>query len=174
MRDSRPRGALRVLTPWIFLPCALMTAACSPGAHTAATAVDIAAEKAALLKRDNEWQAAVAEKTDVPKIMSFFAADGVMFGSGEQTDDTRELLTKAVSGLTTDPAFKDHWHWTRVELSADGRLAYLLGATDMTATDSSGHVVTTHARLVNVWRKDADGIWRCVLDVWVDEPAAPT
>ncbi len=174
MRDSKPRVALRSYVPCIFLPCLLLAAACSPGAHTAAPVVDLAAEKAALLKRDNEWQAAVAEKTDVAKILSFFAADGVMFGSGEPTDDTRELLTKAVSGLASDPAFKDHWHWTRVELSPDGRLAYLLGATDMTATDSSGHPVTTHARLVNVWRKDADGVWRCVLDVWVDEPAAPS
>ncbi len=160
---------------WWSLPalCGCALAACSGSSPGASAKVDLAAEKAALLKRDSEWQAAVNEKKDVAKIVSFFASDGVMFGSGEPTDDTREALTKAVSGLLTDPAFQDHWSWSRVELSADGRLAYLVGSTDMTATDSSGHPVTTHARLLNVWRKDPDGVWRCVVDIWVDPPAAP-
>jgi ketosteroid isomerase-like protein len=77
---------------------------------------------------------------------------------------------KAVSGLTTDPGFKEHWGWSRVELSSDGRLAYLLGTTDRTATDAGGHAATTHARVVNVWRKGPDGVWRCILDVFVDDP----
>jgi ketosteroid isomerase-like protein len=159
------------MLPWsahcVALSCAaLMIAACSSGTP----AVDLAAEKAALLKRDHEWQAAVDEKTDVKKIMSFIAADGVVFGSGEPTVDTREELMKAVSGLTTDPGFKEHWGWSRVEISSDGRLAYLLGTTERTTTDAGGHVVTTHARVVNVWRKEPDGVWRCILDVFVDDP----
>ena len=171
MKDSTRHGKLRTCTAFLLLPCMGIMAACSPVAAPSLPAADLAAEKAALLKRDSEWQAAVDEKTDVAKILSFFSADGIMFGTGEPTDDTREALMKAVSGLTTDPAFKDHWRWTKVELSPDGRLAYLIGTTDMTATDGSGHPVTSHARLVNVWRKDPDGVWRCVLDVWVDPPA---
>jgi ketosteroid isomerase-like protein len=159
------------MLPWsarcVALSCAaLLTAACSP----AAPAVDLAAEKAALLKRDREWQAAVDDKADAKKIMSFIAADGVVFGSGEPTVDTREGLMKAVAGLTTDPSFKEHWGWSRVELSSDGRLAYLLGTTDRTTTDAGGHAATTHARTVNVWRKEPDGVWRCILDVFVDDP----
>ena len=172
MKDSAHHRKLRTCAALLLLPCMGVMAACSPVAAPGLSAADLAAEKSALLKRDGEWQAAVDEKKDVAKILSFFSADGIMFGTGEPTDDSREALMKAVSGLTTDPAFKDHWSWTRVELSPDGRLAYLVGATDMTATDGSGHPVTTHARLVNVWRKDPDGVWRCVLDVWVDPPAS--
>ena len=137
-----------------------------------APAPDLAAEKQALLQRDKEWQAAVTEKKDVAKIVSFFSSDGIMFGSGEPTDDSHEALTKAVAGLVADPSFKDQWSWSRVELSPDGRLAYLVGTTDITANDASGHPVTNHARLLNVWRKDPDGVWRCVIDVWVDPPPA--
>jgi ketosteroid isomerase-like protein len=171
MRVSTGHGKLRSCSALLLLACLGIVAACSRAGPQALPAADLAAEKAALLERDGEWQAAVDEKTDVRKILSFFAADGIMFGTGEPTDDNREALMKAVSGLTTDPVFKDHWSWSKVELSPDGRLAYLVGATDMTATDGSGHPVTTHARLVNVWRKDPDGVWRCVLDVWVDPPA---
>jgi ketosteroid isomerase-like protein len=164
MRNIRFHGMFPLSAACVALSCALM-AACS----SSTPAVDLAAEKAALLKRDHEWQEAVDEKTDVKKIMSFVAADGVIFGSGEPTVDTREALMKAVSGLTNDPSFHEHWGWSRVEMSSDGRLAYLLGTTERTTT-AGGHAVTTHARVVNVWRKESDGVWRCILDVFVDEP----
>ena len=81
-------------------------------------------------------------------------------------------LTKRLQDLLSGPDFHDDWAWTRVELSPDGRLAYLVGNTNITINDASGHPVTTRARLLNVWRKDADGLWRCAVDVWVDEPEA--
>jgi ketosteroid isomerase-like protein len=148
--------------------CAI--AACSRSGSIAARGPDLAAEKRALLQRDKEWQAAVTEKKDVAKIVSFFASDGIMFGSGAPTDDTHEALSRAVAELVADPSFKDQWSWSRVELSPDGRLAYLVGTTDITVNDATGHPVTNHARLLNVWRKDTDGVWRCVIDVWVDPP----
>src|SRR5262249_23920896 len=94
----------------IALPCLVLLSACSPAPHT----VDLVAEKAAVLERDHAWQAAVDEKTDAEKIMSFVAEDGVVFGSGEPTLDTRAALRKAVSGLTADPSFHEHWGWSRV------------------------------------------------------------
>lgn len=147
-----------------------MMAACSPGQQ--APAVDLAAEKAALLERDHEWQVAVAQKKDAAQIAAFFAADAITFGSGEATVTGRDALTKWIAGLLAGPAFKDEWTWDRVELSPDGRLAYLVGATNITTYDAAGQPVTNHARLVNVWRKDPDGLWRCILDAWVDPPSA--
>jgi uncharacterized protein (TIGR02246 family) len=136
--------------------------------------IDLSAEKSALLKRDRDWQAAVSEKKDAAKIASFFAPDGIMFGSGEATVAGHEALTRAVAALVAGPAFKDEWTWSRIELSPDGRLAYLVGTTHMTTYDAAGHPVTNDARLINVWRKDPDGVWRCIVDAWVDAPAAGT
>ena len=167
--QERPRASYRRNFGMLLAVCISAVAACSRGVSTTA-APDLAAEKQALLQRDKEWQAAVTEKKDVAKIVSFFSSDGIMFGSGEPTDDTHEALSKAVAGLVADPSFKDQWSWSRVELSPDGRLAYLVGTTDITANDAGGHPVTNHARLLNVWRKDPDGVWRCIVDVWVDAP----
>jgi ketosteroid isomerase-like protein len=135
--------------------------------------VDLAAEREALLKRDGEWLAAVAERKDAAKIASFFTEDAVMAGTGEASIVGREALTKAIQGLIDAPVFEDKWQWDRVELSPDGRLAHMFGSTQMTMNDASGKPVTTHSRLFNVWRKDADGLWRCVVDVWVEDPAQP-
>ena len=105
------------------------------------------------------------------KITSFFASDGIMIGSGQATAAGRAELTQAVMALVTGPDFQDEWEWARVELSPDGKLAYLVGNTTITINDTDKGPVTSHARLLNVWRKDPDGIWRCVVDMWVDEPA---
>jgi ketosteroid isomerase-like protein len=171
--DARRAAGDRFAGLLCAVPVALyLLAACSRAAPLASpTSVDLVAEKNALLARDQEWQAAVTQKTDASKIASFFSADGIMFGSGEATDEGREALARSVAALVADPSFKDHWTWSRVELSPDGKLAYLVGTTDITTNDASGRAVTNHARLLNVWRKDSDGIWRCVVDVWVDPPA---
>ena len=151
---------------------ACATFACSH--DRVAPGVDLQAEKAALLQRDHEWQLAVSEKKDAAKIAAFFTKDAIMFGSGEATVTGREALTKSVADLVAGPAFKDEWTWDRVELSPDGSLAYLVGTTNLTTYDSSGHPATNHARLINVWRKDPDGVWRCIVDAWVDPPSAAT
>ena len=168
-QTAPPRTALLAI-PGCLVACASL--ACC-GEQTASS-LDPAAEKAALLKRDHEWQIAVAAKKDAAKIASFFTADGIMFGSGEATVAGRDALTKSVADLVAGPAFKDEWSWSRVELSPDARLAYLIGTTNITTYDASGHPVTNHARLINVWRKDPDGVWRCIVDAWVDPPAADT
>ena len=109
--NQRPPMKYRQLP--VFLPlCACVVTACAPGTP----APDLAAEKRALLQRDKEWQAAVTEKKNVAKIVSYFASDGVMFGSEEPTDDNQEALTRAVAGLVADPLFKGQWTWSRVEL----------------------------------------------------------
>lgn len=156
-----------LLAAGALMICAL--AACS--GHRQAPAAEAAADKAALLERDHEWQVAVAQKQDPATIAAYFTEDGIMFGSGEATVTGREALTRSIAGLLAGPAFKDEWSWDRVELSPDGRLAYLVGTTHITTYDSAGQPVTNHARLVNVWRKDPDGVWRCIVDAWVDPPA---
>ena len=159
----------------IVIASACIAAACSSGTKAAPeAAVDLMAEKEALLKRDNEWHAAVAEKKDIAKITSFFASDGIMIGSGQSTAAGGVALTQAVEALVSGPDFQDEWKWDRVELSPDGKLAYLVGNTTITIANADGQPVTSRARLLNVWRKDPDGIWRCVVDMWVDEPPANT
>jgi ketosteroid isomerase-like protein len=157
----------------VVIASACICVGCSREAPVSTQAtVDLDAEKAAVLKRDQEWHAAVESKQDAAYIASFFTSDGIMFGSGQATSVGRAALTETVQALLSGPDFHDDWKWTRVELSADGRLAWLVGNTNITINDAAGRPVTTSARLLNVWRKEADGVWRCAVDVWVDEPAA--
>lgn len=171
MHDPLRKAAMPALSLTLVLASVCIVGACSTRTEVAPEdAIDLNAEKEALLRRDNEWHTAVAEKKDIAKITSFFASDGIMIGSGQTTATGRAALTESVEALVSGPDFQDEWKWDRVELSPDGKLAYLVGNTSITVADTDGRPKTSRARLLNVWRKDRDGIWRCVVDMWVDEP----
>jgi hypothetical protein len=63
------------------------------------------------------------------------------------------------------------WHTALVARSGD--LAYTYGNNEFTAPDASGQLVTTRGRYLTVWRKEADGRWRCVEDYSSPAPLAP-
>jgi ketosteroid isomerase-like protein len=45
-------------------------------------------------------------------------------------------------------------------------MAHLVERTTTTINDSLGNPVTTYGKAVTVWRKDPDGVWRNVVDIW--------
>jgi ketosteroid isomerase-like protein len=71
------------------------------------------------------------------------------------------------------PGFQIRWKSDKVSFSPDGKLAYMRGTNETTVTGSDGAPVTLHGRSVTVWRQDADGQWRCVVDIWNAPPPLP-
>jgi ketosteroid isomerase-like protein len=64
------------------------------------------------------------------------------------------------------------WQATKVEASRSGDLGYLLGTYVVTLKDSPGKSVDS-GKLVEVWKKQPDGKWKCVVDTYnSDLPAA--
>ena len=55
--------------------------------------------------------------------------------------------------------------------SPDGKMACMRGADEMTVPGPKGEPVTMHLQGYSVWRKDADGQWRCAVDIATE--AAP-
>jgi ketosteroid isomerase-like protein len=49
-------------------------------------------------------------------------------------------------------------------------MAYLLARNTVTMQGEGGKIVTMTGRAVTIWRRDADGAWRCAVDIWNDEP----
>ena len=47
---------------------------------------------------------------------------------------------------------------------ASEKMAYSLATNTITLNDAQGHPLTEQARAVTVWRKAADGNWKCVVD----------
>lgn len=149
----------------------LMVLAASIAASGYARAADVKAEEAALLKRDAEWSAVAYEGKDLEKILSYWADDATVIPSGGPVADGKPAIRAFVQGALAIPGFKIRWKATKVTVSPDGKLAYLLGTTETTVNGPDGKPETMTSRGTTVWRKDPDGLWRCVVDTWNE--AAP-
>ena len=149
----------------------LMVLVASVAVSGYAKAADIKAEEAALMKRDAEWSAVAYEGKDLEKILSYWADDATIIPSGGPVADGKAAIRAFVQGALATPGFKIRWRASKAVVSPDGKLGYLLGTTETTLNGPDGKPQTMESRGTTVWRKDADGVWRCVLDTWNE--AAP-
>ncbi len=149
----------------------LSVAALLAVATPAGAKVDVAAERAALLRTDQAWSQAAASK-DVEKTLWFWTDDATVYPPGQPAVVGKDAIRRYVTEGFGMPGFSIRWETSAFEVSASGDMAYGLGTNVVTINDPQGKVITERGRGVTVWRKDKDGSWRCVIDVWNAGPGA--
>lgn len=128
--------------------------------------MDLASEKRLLLQRDAEWAAAASDGRDVERVLSYWTDDAVVLAPGLPAVIGKEALRQYVLGSLQIPGFRISWTSTDVTLSTDGSMAYMSSQNAVTMNGPDGKPVTTEGRAVTVWRREADGEWRCAVDIW--------
>ncbi len=128
-------------------------------------------ERERLLERDREWAALASTGRDIDRILSFWTDDAQVLAPGLPAFVGKAALRSYVEGALAIPGFHISWTTSAASLSPDGRLAYLLSTNTVTMAGPEGQPVSTRGRAVTVWRREADGIWKCAVDIWNDEPA---
>ena len=111
-------------------------------------AVDARAAEAAIRNASDDWGKAMTAR-DVDKTVSFYA-DGLR-------KYWAHLLALPGAGLTCDT--------TRVEVARSGELAYETGTCELTTKDLKGKSATEKQKYVVVWKKQAHGLWKAVVDI---------
>ncbi|MFZ0396145.1 MAG: DUF4440 domain-containing protein [Terracidiphilus sp.] len=124
-----------------------------------------AVEGQKLLQRDAEWSQAASEGKDIEKILSYWSDDAQVIEPGQPVYQGKAVIRKFVSDSLKTPGFHIHWVSRDPVFSPDGKMAYMPGAGEMTMPDSKGELTTVHTRGISIWRRDADGEWRCVVDI---------
>ncbi len=122
-----------------------------------------AADEAAIRATDVEWSKAAGGK-DAALAASFYADSAVLMAAGAPITTGKDAIQKAFAGMMTDPKFALSFAPTKVEVSKAGDLAYELGDYEITFSDKKGKPVTTKAKYVVVWGKQADGGWKALVD----------
>jgi uncharacterized protein (TIGR02246 family) len=159
-------GAAVVRTLGVLAAFCLGTVGCAP------SAADLAAAQQQLLQRDQAWSALAAAGQDVEKTAAFWADDAVIIPPGRPVIEGKQAIRAFVAGAFRTPGFHIRWKSQTAVLSPDGKFAYLRGTNSITVADANGVPVATSARAMTVWRREADGQWRCVLDMWNAAPVA--
>ena len=128
--------------------------------------VDIEAEQTALLETDKAWAETASTSNDVEQIVSFWSDDAKVIPPGGPVIEGKAALRDYISQSLQIPQFSVSWEPSEVTVSPTGNLGYTIGNNKFTFADENGELVTKHGRYVTVWRKESDGQWKCVIDIW--------
>lgn len=132
--------------------------------------VDLQREGEALKQLSREWSAQIPTR-NIEKIVAYWAEDAVMMPPGQPPVVGKAAIRQYVEGAMRVPGFNISWEPLSVHVSRGGDMAYLIERNVATVNDPSGKPVTTHGKVVTVWRKDANGQWKNVVDMWNEAPA---
>ena len=132
--------------------------------------MDLEAEGDALMKLSRDWSA-LAATAPIDDWIDFWADDAVMMPPGLPPVRGKAAIRQYVEAAAQVPGFQIRWEPESVHVSQSGDLAYMFERNVVTINDPQGNPVTVHGKVVTVWRKDADGSWRNVVDMWNEAPA---
>ena len=133
--------------------------------------VDVDSEKAAIIKADTDF-ANLSVATSAPEAFSaYIADDGTILG----------VVTRAVFGHQAvrsqfPPSPRKgtlDWRPVKADMSVTGDLGYTVGMAEFKGEDAEGKPVTRYTQYLTVWKKQADGSWKFVIDGGNSSPARP-
>jgi ketosteroid isomerase-like protein len=127
---------------------------------------DASAERMLLLERDREWAALASQGRDIDRIVSYWTEDAVVLPPGFAPVIGKAALRDYVENSLRIPGFNISWKSSYVVVSPDLKLAYMFAQNTVTINGPDGRPVETKGRGITIWRREADGIWRCAVDIW--------
>jgi ketosteroid isomerase-like protein len=131
-----------------------------------------AADEKALRDLDTEWSKA-AQANNVDATVGFYADDAYLLPPNAPIAHDKAGIRANWAALLT-PGSKVSWEITKVEVAKSGEIGYVMGTYQVSMKDDHGQPVNDHGKLVEIWKKQADGTWKCAVDIFnSDLPLAP-
>jgi ketosteroid isomerase-like protein len=125
-----------------------------------------AADEATLRKADEDWSNAAGTAKDLDKVVGFYAADALVMPPNG-TAVTNPADVRAVwKGYLDAPEFGGGWKVVRAEVAKSGEIGYASGTWAFTWKDAKGKPDGDRGKFTEIWKKQADGTWKCVADIW--------
>lgn len=132
-----------------------------------------AAEEAAIRKAEADWSSATATK-QVSAMVGYYDAQGSIFPPNAPIATGAEAIGKVWESLFAIPGFSLHFETSKVEVARSGDIGYSEGPYELQMNDPKGNPLTDRGKFVAVWKKQADGSWKAIADIFnSDLPAAP-
>jgi ketosteroid isomerase-like protein len=124
-----------------------------------------AADEATIRKADEDWSKA-AQTKQVAAWTAYYADDTVVMPPNDKPASTREAISKVVGDLLALPNLTIGWQPVKVEAARSGDVAYARGTYDLSFKGARGRLVRDHGKYLEVWKKQPDGGWKCIVDMW--------
>ena len=123
------------------------------------------ADEQTIREARDKWTKAY-EKKDLEKPLSFISDEAKMFTPNMPILDGKEAIRKSIAYMFSLPGFNLAFNVTKVDVAQAGDLAYETGTYHLTLNDEQGKPTTTPGKYVVVWKKQPDGKWKVVADIF--------
>lgn len=160
---------LLVLRRWAT-PVLLVTAGC--GAAQSREARDAEGALATLRAIHSALSAAVAAR-DPERTAGFYADNAVLTPVAEPIIEGGEAIREEWRHVFGIPGFTNTSRLVAVEPSRAGDLAYMRGVYQSPMLGPDGQQVIERGKWVSVWKRQADGEWRIVVEIFNTDAPPP-
>ncbi len=123
----------------------------------------------AIIKTDSAWSAS-SEKKSVEGWLGFYSADAIMMPPGENICTDAASREASIKNMFATPGIELNFHSTKVEVARSGELGYADGVYLMKSKDAKGNNYRETGKYCEIWKKQADGSWKCISDIWNADP----
>src|SRR6476620_1904398 len=144
----------------VVIPSAFVATSCAPSATS-----DSRSDAPAIQALDEQWSATAA-RNDLEGTVAFYADDAVLLPPNAQIATDRKSIRESWAGLL-GPNTAVSWKVSKVEVAKSGELGYLYGTYSLAIQDpKGGPPVRDTGKLVEIWKKQGDGKWKCIVDTY--------
>jgi ketosteroid isomerase-like protein len=155
-----------VRPPTFALGLVATLTACQPPANQTTGVAD------AVRAADIAWEKAFSSK-DLAGAVAFVESTGSILPPNAPIATGPAAVRALFDGFYALPALNLHWQATSAEAARSGDLAYSSGTYEMTFSSPSGKPLRDRGKYVTVWRKETDGSWKVVRDVFNSDLPVP-
>ena len=132
----------------------------------------LSAAENAIRAADQEWARVFGVK-DLKGSLEFCADDASFMAPNAPIAIGKDAIGKSFAAFFTLPDLKITWHPIKIEVAGSGELGYSTGAYDMTFNDPAGKTITDRGKYMTVWKKQTNGRWKVIYDIFNSDLAAP-
>ena len=140
---------------------ALLSFTVSPAAMAASG--EMSADAKALAKLDDDWSKAAGTR-DAERVASYYAEDAIAYPPNEPAALGRAAAKKVWGAYFAEPSLMISWRTQHAEVIGD--LGYTSGSYEVTSKGPDGKAGSEKGKYLCVWKKQADGTWKAVHDMW--------
>jgi ketosteroid isomerase-like protein len=129
-------------------------------------------EEKVLRELDVQWSK-TAGSHDLDATVAFYTDDAVVMPGDAPVANTAQTIREVWAPMVA-PNASISWEVNQAEVARSGDVGYARGVYQVITKDTAGKATTERGKFVEVWKKQADGKWKCAVDSFsADAPPAP-
>jgi ketosteroid isomerase-like protein len=129
-----------------------------------------AAAVAAIMKADSAWDKA-SEARSAEGWLSYYSDDAIMMPPGDNVSKDKASREASIKKMFAISGASLRFQSTKVEVAQSNDLGYAVGVYQWSSKDAAGKDYHETGKYCETWKKQADGNWKCIVDIWNADPA---